>query len=237
MYLLKCILINMIPEKEATVYTDIFFQKVHPSYFVFNEIRFRERQHKFFTSVLPNAGVTGQAQDFTTEEICSMYLVWILGRNSLFAGVPNEAFADYDFVPESVMDHYLNLVKICLSGYVFSSTVHSVRLLYLAGLYHETKKKRKISWLLFSNCTLKSVSLGFHQTSVVRQFDPDVQEEIKVVWWSSFRLQVNNCAMLGKLPNFSLHEVDIGLPKLDFVEDELFKEVYFKSVHMMKQIT
>jgi len=226
----KYLMINLIPQSEAEKYTEVFFKKVHSSYFIFNEERFRSRMDIYFRDYPVLA--SNNYEQFTSEEICTMYLVWVLGRNTLLSmGAPNE---NINVVADTIIARYLRVINLCLSDFVFSKSIDSVRMLYLAALYHDTLKNRETCWLLLSNCCLKCISMGFHRNQCIRKLDPDLQEEIRIVWWSSFRLQVNNSAILGKLPVFSLQDVNLDLPKLDCVEDPLFKASYFKSVSLLK---
>lgn len=226
----RYLMINFISQAEAEKYTEVFFQKVHSSYFIFNERKFRSRMSFFFRDypVLTSKDY----KNFTNEEICTMYLVWILGRNTLLS--MNTENENTDVVPDVVVTHYIRVINLCLSDFIFSKSIDSVRMLYLAALYHDTLRNRETCWLLLSNCCLKCISMGFHRNQCIRKLDPELQEEIRVVWWSSFRLQVNNSAILGKLPVFSLQDVNLDLPKLECVDDPLFKASYFKSVALLK---
>ncbi|KAF6010045.1 hypothetical protein HII12_003591 [Brettanomyces bruxellensis] len=210
----KYLMINLIPQSEAEKYTEVFFKKVHSSYFIFNEERFRSRMDIYFRDYPVLA--SNNYEQFTSEEICTMYLVWVLGRNTLLSmGAPNE---NINVVADTIIARYLRVINLCLSDFVFSKSIDSVRMLYLAALYHDTLKNRETCWLLLSNCCLKCISMGFHRNQCIRELDPDLQEEIRIVWWSSFRLQ----------------DVNLDLPKLDCVEDPLFKASYFKSVSLLK---
>lgn len=229
----KYLIVDLIPEEEFQFYTNIFFDKIHESYYIFPETKFKQRQMLFFESIWKNP--KNNKFNFSNEEICSIYLVWILGRNfyvSNLLQVNNEK--NKRSMKTLNVEKYINVINLCLSNCFFSKNLDTVRMLYLAGLYYSTIKNREAAWHILSNCCLKCISLGFHQKSVVRNFNESIQEEIKIAWWSSFRLHMNNCAIRGRLPNISLYEVDLDLPKLTDVTNSLFKDTYFKSVELFK---
>ena len=230
----KFLFLDDIPRHECEFYTNIYFKRIHERYFLFRESRFRSRQSEFFKLLdCKDADIT--KSDFTNEEICVIYLVWILGRKSFLLQPQREnEIAAEDLVSDFVIDDYLNAVHLCLSGCFFSNDLNTIRMLYLTSLFHSTIKNRNVAWHLMANSCIKCVGLGFHRRFPVSKLPEVEQEDTKIVWWSCFRLHMNNCAILGRLPNISLYEVDLEPPKLDFIDDELFKCSYWDGIKLFK---
>lgn len=229
----KSLLLNLIPQQECQMYINVFFNRLHESYFIFNEKKFKKR-HELFLKKQTTEKLDVE-NTFCNEEICSIYLVWILGRNCYLTKLlqvddPSKA----NVVSNSVIEKYAEILKICLSGCFYSSNIHCIRMLYLMSLYHSTIKNRELAWHLLSNCCLKCISMGYHRNSIISKYSDSEQEDIKVVLWSSFKLHMNNCAINGSLPNISLYEVNIDLPRLEYVEDKLFRDTYTKSIELFK---
>lgn len=229
----KSLLLNLIPPQECQMYINVFFSRLHESYFIFNESKFRKR-HDIFLNTLNSENM--EADDvFCNEEICTIYLVWILGRNCYLTKLlqvddPSKA----NIVSNFTIEKYAEVIKICLSGCFYSNNIHCVRMLYLMSLYHSTIRNREMAWHLLSNCCLKCFVMGYNRNSSISKFSESEREDIKVVWWSSFKLHMNNCAIKGMLPNISLYEVDLDLPKLEHLNDKLFKDTYTKSIELFK---
>jgi hypothetical protein len=229
----RSLLLNLIPAQECEMYTNVFFNKLHESYFIFDEKKFRDRQALFLQNSRNNKNLI--IDNFKNEEICTMYLVWILGRNCYLTRLlqvddPSQA----NIVPNVVIDEYWEMIKLCLSCCFFASNVHCIRMLYLVSLHCSTIKNRGAAWLKLTNACLKCYEMGYCRESTVSRLDESEQEEARIAWWSSFKLHMNNCAIMGRLPSISLYDVDVQLPKLDNIEDNLFKDIYKKSMELFK---
>lgn len=227
------LILDLIPPQECEMYTNIFFNKLHQSYFIFDENKFRLRQKLYLLHLKNKESLNND--NFCNEEICTMYLVWILGRNCYLTKLlqvddPSEA----NTASNSIIAQYWEMVKLFLSYCLFAKNVHSVRMLYLISLHFSTLKDRDSAWITLTNACLKCVQLGYCQESHVIKFDEPLQEEIRIAWWSSFKLHMNNCAIMGRLPNISLYDVDLKLPMLENIEDKLFRDVYTKSMELFK---
>lgn len=228
----KSLILNLLSPQECELYIDVFFDKLHKSYLVLNERRFRLRHSQF---LLLMTGRTDNLGEFCNEEICEIYLVWILGRNCLLAmRHQNPNSMPFDVAPNSVMDQYFEVTVMCFSGSLFSNNIHCIRVLYLMGLHCTTIMKKEVAWQIFVNCCLKMAGMGLNRESNLSKYNEEYREEVRVLWWSSFKLHMNNCAMLGKLPNVTLYDVDLAFPKLRCMNDLLFKEIYMKSLELFK---
>lgn len=234
----KFLLLDGIPRKECEFYTDTFFTRIHDRYFLFKEDRFRDRLNKFF-KILESKDEDISKTDFTNEEICVIYLVWILGRKCYMLIVKNKNISNDnifcgDLVSDYVISDYLNAVNLCLSCCFFTNSLNTIRMLYLSSLYHSTIKNRNAASNLMANSCIKCVSLGYHRSFPVSRLPIEEQEDVKIVWWSCFKLHINNCIIMGRLPNISLYEVDLEIPDLDYIKDDLFKCAYKSGIKLFK---
>lgn len=234
----KYLVLDSIPQKECLMYADYFFEHIHEGYLMFDEKKFRKRQDEFFEILADKNGYQENLRKykFSNEEICTNYIVWILGRKGYLLNMVlnNKALQDLNVVSDYVVSDYLNAIHLCLCNVFFSNNISTVRLLYFTSLFHATIKNRNSIWHLIGNTCIKCICLGYTKQYTLKNFSEEEQEEIKIAWWSSFKLHMNNCAVLGRLPNISLNEVDIGLPKLESIHDELFKKTYIASIELFK---
>lgn len=233
----KCLILDGIPQDECELYTRHFFEHINENYFLFIESEFRKRQDAFFKLLQDkeNYKDTFERYDFTKEEICTIYLVWILGRKSYLLNLQQENISEENkYTSDIDIGDYLNAINLTLSGAFFTNNLATVRLLFLAGLFHASIKNRNSAWHLFANSCLKCVGLGYHRNRRVGNLSAVEQENIRITWWSCFKIHMNNSAILGRLPNISLYEVDLDLPKLEFITDVGFRETYRSGINLFK---
>lgn len=223
-------LVDLISKENADKYVDLFFRDIHPGYFIFNEANFRIKYETLFREIGTIRDIQTQTFEFSSklrkEEICYIYLVWLLGIKNHEYITANESI--------KVAKVYLNIVKLLMGDIVINPTLEGIRLLYMAALYFETQKKRENSWLLYSLALQQCVSLGFHRKSAISKYSEAIQDEIKTLWWSIFRIHMNSNSYLGRFPTIALESVDIGLPKLLCIQDTLFQIYYCSSVELFK---
>lgn len=233
-HLQSSVILTKIPLEECDLYMQVFFKDFHQSYFIFDELVFRKR-YALFTKYLKEKDFNSISHNFTNEETCAIYMVWILGRSCHLRNVlqSENTAPKVNLVNEPIIDEYINVVKLSLSNCFFSSTLHSVRVLYLMGLHSLIKMNTEAAWYFWVNCCLKCFGLGFNSSSIVSKYSEQEQEEIKIVWWSSFKIHLNNSAIIGRLPVISLSDVDVELPKLQS-ESDRFKEAYIYSIRLFK---
>lgn len=234
----RFVLLNGIPVDECRLYTEAFFTRIHESFYLFNEKEFLLRQEQLFNILvqLKDKNQNYQVNDiFSKEEVCTIYLVWLIGRKSYIlkhqlANLP----LPIELVAESVINDYVSSVNLCLSSVFFTNNLHAVRLLFLCSMFHTIIKNRNTAWYFMSNTCIKCYGLGYHNNLTVNEISNEAEREnIKVAFWSAFQLHMNNCAILGRLPNISLYEIDLDLPKLDYI-DETFRDYYKASMSLFK---
>lgn len=233
-HLQSSIILTKIPIDECNLYMEVFFRDFHQSYFIFDETIFRKKHEEFIEYIRRN-DLASISIRFSNEETCSIYMVWILGRSCYLRTVLQHENSRevINLVNEPIMDEYVNVVKISLSNCFYSSSLHSVRVLYLMGLLSMIKSNTEIAWYFWVNSCLKCFSLGFHSADVVAKYSETEQEEIKIIWWSCFKIHLNNSAIIGRLPVIALSDVDVDLPILNF-KSTAFKNAYYYSVRLFK---
>ncbi|TID13337.1 hypothetical protein CANINC_004935 [Pichia inconspicua] len=233
-HLQSSIILTKIPIQECTMYMEIFFRDFHQSYFIFHEPVFRERHMKFIDYIRQN-DLSSISKEFSNEETCSIYMVWILGRSCHLRNVLqfDNTREEIKLVNEPIIEEYFNVVKVSSSNCFFSNSLHSVRVLYLMGLHSMIKSNTEAAWYFWVNSCLKCCGLGFHTTAVVSKYSNIEQEEIKIIWWSCFKIHLNNSAIIGRLPVISLSDVDVELPLLEF-KSTAFKNAYTYSIRLFE---
>ncbi|CUM64922.1 uncharacterized protein PRCAT00002540001 [Priceomyces carsonii] len=224
-------MVELISEADAIYYTDVFFNEIHPGYFVLNESKFRHQQSVFFKELkaeeTPLTAHLVNSSNLSNEEICCLYMVWILGQKCCYS-------ADDNNFSNNLLNICLGIVKLLLGDIAVSPSLNGIRLLYVTALYYESKQMRENSWLLFALASQQCVSLGYHRKSAVAKYPQDIQDEIKIVWWSIFRIQMSMNSSLGKVSIISIEAVDVDLPKLSMVSDDLFRDYFSTSVGLFK---
>lgn len=216
---------SLISKANADYYVNFFFENVHPGYFIFEEQEFR-RKHECFFRDIDSYRPYNSLKAITNEQICCIYMVWILGKEFSLS------------IQEDISDNILNLcvgvVTLLLGDIIIHPSLEGIRLIYLTALYFESQKKRETSWQLFELASQQCISLGFHRQADIANYPENIQDEIKVVWWSIFRIQMNINSSLGRAPSVSIETIDIGLPSLIMIKDELFKDYFASSVGLFK---
>lgn len=215
-------LLKLVSPADANSYVDHFFSRMHQSYFIFNEVCFR-RQHR--------ALLSNSLEYLCKEDICCVYMVWILGRNGL-RSANNDGRSTS--LTDDVLNNFLNLIKLSLGENLLSPSLQSIRLLYVTALYFNSIEQRDAGWLLLSLASQQAIGLNLHKESHVKTFSEREQEDIRIVWWSLYKLLMSVNSSLGKNPDGCYKECDLDLPRLHDISDELFKEYYLKSVGLFK---
>ncbi|CUM55271.1 unnamed protein product [Debaryomyces fabryi] len=216
---------SLISKSDADYYVNFFFENVHPGYFIFEEQEFRRKHDCFFRDIgsyKPCDSVTV----ITNEQICCIYMVWILGKEF--------SLSIQKDISDNILNLCLSVVRLLLGDIIIHPSLEGIRLVYLIALYFESQKKRETSWQLFELASQQCISLRFHRQAAISSYPENIQDEIKVVWWSIFRIQMNINSSLGRAPSVPIETIDIGLPSLITIKDELFRDYFASSVGLFK---
>ena len=235
----KYFVLDTIPKDECELYTNFFFENIDDVHHIFNESKYRKRQNQFFQILNDKSNYYEKLkqENFSNEEICTMYIVWILGRKGYLLDLfvnNREKLNNLNLVSDNIINDHFNAIHLCLSNIFFSNNLSTVKLLYYTSLYHSTIKNRTSTYHLISNTCLKLICLGYNREYNVQNLPDDEQEDIRITFWSCFKLHMINCAILGRLPNISLYECDIELPKLSNIKDDLLKKTHLASIELVK---
>lgn len=240
-------LVNLLNKEELAYYTDVFFEKIHPYYFCFNEDKFRKKYELFWKEVntiqynfhsdnsttssplsTSNSIGSNVSCRLSNSEICCIYIVWLLGRrfNS------NVRFAN-DKKPEmdnELATKFIDIIKLSLLDILLTPTLNGVRLLFLLAIYLDSLRTKESAWILLELAGRQSISLGIHRKSIVSKFKPDKQDEMKRIVWSIFKLEMTFGAQLGRSSTFIIEEINVSLPLVNEVRDPLYKKYYTHGV-------
>lgn len=235
----KYFVLNTIPNDECEIYTNFFFENIDDVHYIFNESKFRKRQNHFFEILKDKSNYYEKLkqENFSNEEICTMYIVWILGRKGYLLNLfvnNREKINNLNLVSDNIINDHFNAIHLCLSNIFFSKNLSTVKLLYYTSLYHLIIKNRITAYHLISNTCLKLICLGYNREYNVQNLPEEEQEDIRITFWSCFKLHMTNCAILGRLPNISLYECDIKLPKLSNVKEDFLKKIHLASIELIK---
>lgn len=229
-------LINLISKQEADIYVEVFFEKVHPYYFIFNRRKFNERYSVFWDEIhKPTEERGDEPLHMSSAEICCIYMVWILGRRFQLYSNPKEtpkgALLDSDMI-----NRYVDIIRLTLSDVVLTPTIDGIRLLFLLSTYLSSIKVRESGYCLMQMAAIQAKGMGLHRKLIVDKFNDEKSDEMKRIMWSLAKNESILCCSLGRASAVPWEEMDIGLPLVKDETDELFKTYYTESVKLTKII-
>lgn len=238
-------LINIVEREEADVYVKVFFIKVHPYYFIFNENHFKEKYEIFWEELNANTNKNGNNEStadgthtisrLSSAEICTIYTVWILGRRF-------QQYSDPDKLPpNSVLDEemigkFIDIIKLSLSDIVLTPSIDGIRLLILFSVYLSSIKVRESGYCLMELAAIQAKSLGLHRKSIVNKFNEEKSDVMKRILWSLTKAETTLCCSFGRASAIPWEEIDIDFPDIEDEKDEHFKIFYLESCKLTKII-
>ncbi|GME95998.1 unnamed protein product [Ambrosiozyma monospora] len=242
-------LINLIPKDEADGYVKVFFEKVHPYYFIFNKDKFQERYKIFWDEINKTDKQDDSTSDSTSTatplgissaEICCVYMVWILGsRFQEFSNSNKNSNANMKqsalnnaSLDSELIGRYIDIIKLSLSDIVLTPTIDGIRLLILFSVYLSSIKVRESGYCLMQLAAIQCKSLGLHRKFIVSKFTNERADEMKRILFSLAKSETTLCCSLGRASAIPWEEIDIDLPLLKDENDDLFKTYYFMSVKL-----
>ena len=233
-------LINIVGREEADVYVSVFFEKVHPYYFIFNEDSFMAKYEIFYEDL--DIDITKDSRNRThtlsrlsSAEICSIYTVWILGRRfqqySNPENLPTDAVLD-----EEMIGKFIDIIKLSLADVVLTPSIDGIRLLILFSVYLSSIKIRESGYCLMELASIQAKSLGLHRKSIVNKFNDEKSDVMKRILWSLTKSETTLCCSFGRASAIPWEEIDIDFPEINDVKDEHFKIFYLQSCKLTKII-
>lgn len=231
-------LINLVGREEADIYVSVFFEKVHPYYFIFNRKRFDQRYELFWKEIKKTSRLKGSSNEplrLSGAAICCIYMVWILGRRfmqySSKSELPKGTVLDLEMI-----DRFIDIIRLTLSDVVLTPTINGIRLLFLFSTYLSSIKVRESGYCLMEMAAIQAKGLGLHRKVIVDKFNDGKSDEMKRIMWSLAKNESILCCSLGRASAIPWEEIDVELPKIEDENDELFKTYYFKSVRLTRII-
>lgn len=232
-------LINIVEQHEAEVYVKVFFEKVHPYYLIFNEGDFCAKYKVFWEELdatrLQENDNSHTVSRLSSAEICSIYTVWILGRRFQQYSDPGNLPAN-SVLDEDMIGKLIDIIKLSLSDVVLTPSIDGIRLLILFSVYLSSIKVRESGYCLMELAAIQAKSLGLHRKSIVNKFNDEKSDVMKRILWSLTKAETTLCCSFGRSSAIPWEEIDISLPELRDVTDELFKVYYFQSCKLNKII-
>ena len=232
-------LINIVERSEADAYVKIFFEKVHPYYFIFIESHFMEKYGIFWEeldlNVTKDTDRSHTLSRLSSAEICTIYTVWILGRRF-------QQYADPEKLPKnSVLDQdmigkFIDIIKLSLSDVVLTPSIDGIRLLILFSVYLSSIKVRESGYCLMELAAIQAKSLGLHRKSIVNKFNDQKSDVMKRILWSLAKAETTLCCSFGRASAIPWEEIDIHFPVIEDETDEHFKIYYLQSCNLTKII-
>lgn len=232
-------LINIVERNEADAYVKVFFEKVHPYYFIFIESHFMDKYEIFWeeldSDVIKDTERSHTLSRLSSAEICTIYTVWILGRRF-------QQYADPENLPEdSVLDQdmigkFIDIIKLSLSDVVLTPSIDGIRLLILFSVYLSSIKVRESGYCLMELAAIQAKSLGLHRKSIVNKFNDQKSDVMKRILWSLAKAETTLCCSFGRASAIPWEEIDIHFPVIEDETDEHFKIYYLQSCNLTKII-
>ncbi|KAH3666094.1 hypothetical protein OGAPHI_004283 [Ogataea philodendri] len=230
-------LINLLNRIEADMYKSVFFEKVHPYYFIFNEFKFDEKYNLFWEEIKKtnNKDDEPTPMKIGSAEICCIYMVWILGRRFQLYTNPQDLPINSE-LDDDLIGRYIDIIKLSLSDIVLTPTLDGIRLLILLSVYLSSIKVRESGYCLMQMAAIQSKSLGLHRKFIVDKFNDEKADEMKRVMWSLTKSETTLCCSFGRASAIPWEEVDVELPTMAEVDNDLFKIYYVQSSRLTKII-
>ncbi|TID19808.1 hypothetical protein CANINC_003691 [Pichia inconspicua] len=230
-------LINLVDKEEADVYVKVFFEKIHPYYFIFNQNKFKEKYDLFWEELKINLKTNSKSTilRISGAEICTIYTIWILGRRFLKYSEP-EHLPHNAILDDEAIGNLIDIIKLSLSDVVLTPSIDGIRLLFLFSVYLSSIKVRESGYCLMELAAIQAKSLGLHRKSIVNKFNEEKSDVMKRIMWSLGKAETSLCCSFGRASAIPWEEIDIGLPEITDVTDEHFKIFYFQSCRLTKII-
>lgn len=232
-------LINTIEKEEADFYMKIFFEKVHPYYFIFNRELFMEKYHIFWEEI--DADMNREKADthtvlrLSSAEICSIYMVWILGKRFQQYSFP-EILPSNAKLDDETISKLIDIIKLSFTDVVLTPSIDGIRLLILFSVYLSSIKVRESGYCLMELAVIQAKSLGLHRKSIVAKFNEKKADVMKRILWSLAKSETILSYSFGRSSGIPWEEIDIGLPTVEDETDEEFKVFYSRSCMLTKII-
>lgn len=189
--------------QEASYFTDCFFSNVHPRYPCLVESQFRSSLDMFWT----NINMKSFDRPLSSHTICSIYMVWLLGR--LFSpGVVQR-------VDHHMAQRYLLAVKMCLSDIILTPSLDGIRTLVLLAIYLEAVMKKESAYVVIEIAVRQAITLGLNKDLQTPGSNNKIMsEEVGRLWWVVYLLEVSSSCQMGRTSTILKSDATTAFPLL-----------------------
>ncbi|CDR36851.1 CYFA0S01e05006g1_1 [Cyberlindnera fabianii] len=193
-------LIRIVPTRQkAMELVDVFFKKVHPFYFVFDQTDFMVRHDLYWKLLESGESVKQPRKELPDTAIGCIYLVYLLGTK--MTDINSHAF-DSTNIDE--------IFQLILTDATLGASISSIQFLYLYATYLHSEKNRESCWNLIGLAIRQATSLGLHR-SMGQGHELNIQSQL---FWSLFQTEMTLCLNFGRQSIINEAEVDIPYPDL-----------------------
>lgn len=224
-------LIDLVEREDADYYVNVYFENVHPYYFIFNYDKFMETYLTFWDELNEIDKSPEYTSTLTSAQICAIYLIWILGNRFRQYSTTSK----YHMTNESI-SKLVDIIRLSLSDIVLTPSVDSIRLLSLFSVYLSSIKVRESGFCLMELACIQSKSLGLHKKLIVDKFNPEMADVMKRVMWSLAKTESFLCCSFGRSSAIQWDEIDIDLPELKEIGNTEQKIFYLQSIKLTRII-
>ncbi|ODV95639.1 hypothetical protein PACTADRAFT_69133 [Pachysolen tannophilus NRRL Y-2460] len=206
-------LVNLLNKKEADIYVDTFFSKLHDIFYCFDETKFRSNYEIFWNLINIDTdnnqnSLIVKTDQLSNSEICCIYIVWILGK--LYNDPNSNGKLD-----EALINRYINIIKLVLSEIVLTPTLDGIRCMLLLSLYMDSQRRRESGYILLELATRQAISLGLHRQSLVNITANNVKvEEMKRTWWTLFQQELRFSNQMGRSSCIQIEDINVEYPSI-----------------------
>lgn len=223
-------MIDLLNREEANYYVQIYFDNVHPYYFIFNYDKFMETYESFWSDLNKIDNDSDYSSKLSSAQVCSIYLIWILGNR--FQQHSNSPF----HMGIETIAKFIDIVRLSLSDVVLTPSLDGIRLLALFSIYLSSIKVRESGFCLMELACIQTKSLGLHRKFIIDKFNPEMADVMKRVMWSLAKTESFLCCSFGRSSAIQWDEIDIDLPKLDDIKNDEQRIFYLHSIKLTKFI-
>lgn len=203
----------------ADRYAERFFRRIHPRFVCFSRADFDAEHARFWAgeTCLAESGLRAEsclAESGLRAAVCSLYMVWILGRMDAQANPTEIEITETDPKTEEndpktepaepaepaeseqsllgPLSPYLRIVRACVADIALTPTLPGVRCLLLLALYMDSIMRRETAYSLVGLAARHALSLGLHRST------GNVPEAR--VWWTLFVYETALLSQMGRAP-------------------------------------
>lgn len=188
----------------ADDYVNIFFDKIHPFFYCFNEQKFRSKQHTYWKLIKTHKI---NKETFPKVKICVIYMVWILG--SLYYPVHS------DKENENFIKYCLSTIDYFIPELLITPSTESIQFMILYSAYCELFGRKESGYVLLEVALSQAKSIGLHRKSLIKHLNsPDLVEELVRTWWTIFQYSIRINTQMGRMLNFPVNQITINMPTI-----------------------